>query len=95
MSEYRQIPTTPEVWAVIRASHPKMQVFSSYSDPGGRAFGGSGETGRMETAYGFEGQDFPTLAARTTWEIDPKQPYTRINETHEYWLCVGRQESDT
>lgn len=94
MSEYLQIPTTPEVWAVIRASHPKMQVFSSYSDPDGRAFGGPGEKGRMETAYGFAGQDFPTLAARTTWEIDPEQPYKRINETHEYWLCVGKKEEE-
>lgn len=93
MSEYKRIKTTPEVWAVIRASHPNMQVFSSYSDPDGRAFGGPGEKGCMETAYGFDGQDFPTLAARTTWDIDPEQHYKRINEAHEYWLCVGIDES--
>jgi hypothetical protein len=86
---HRKIPTTPEVWAVIRASHPKMVVFSSFSDPDGHAFGGAGVEGRMETEYGFVDQDFPVLAARTTWQIDDEHPGKRRDERHEYWLCVG------
>lgn len=92
MTTHRKIKTTPEVWAVIRASHPELKVFYSFSDPDGRAFGGPGEFGRMETELGFIDQDFPVLAARTTWEIDPEQPYKRINEQHEYWLCVGVED---
>lgn len=86
MSDYRMVKTTREVWAVMRASHPEMKPFSSYSDPEG----GDGQP-RMETAYGFEGLDFPLLFASTTWEKGEKS-YDRVNEKHEFWLCVGIAE---
>lgn len=93
MSEYKKIKTTPEVWAVIRASHPDLIVFSSFSNPDGRAFGGAGENGEMQTAFGVSGCDYPLIEAVTRWDIDQEQPYKRINEVHHYWLCVGIDES--
>jgi hypothetical protein len=50
--------------------------------------GGAGERGRMDTSYGFKGCDWPLIEYRTTWEIDHETPYKRINEQHEYWLCI-------
>ena len=93
MSEIIKIKTTPEVWAVIRASHPEMIVFSSYSAPDGDRFGNPSK-GVMATDYGFENADYPTLSAETTWDIsnDPENKYKRKNEKHEYWLCVGIME---
>lgn len=86
--DYKKIPTTPEVWAVIRARHHKeMDVFSSYSAPGGDEFGNQCE-GRMMTEYGLDGADCPLIGADTRWDIDHEQPHKRINERHEYWLCA-------
>lgn len=89
---YIKIKTTAEVWKSIRMAHPELVVFSSFSNPDGYMFGGSGEIGVMETSFGFDGRDFPTIEARTSWDIDPDQPYVRGNEKHEYWLCVGVEE---
>lgn len=87
--EYRKVTTSAEVWAVIKAKHGKdLVVFSSFSDPDGTFCGGSGGTGRMETAYGFVNADYPIMEAKTTWEISLDQPHKRINEAHEYWLCL-------
>ena len=91
MSEYTKIETTPEVAAVLRASHRHLAVFESFSDPNGRAFGGSGEVGRMETAFGFPNTDYPLLYCRTTWLIVADAPSARSEEKHEYWLCIGKQ----
>ena len=34
MSDFVKIPSTPEVWAVIHASHKgRLQLYSSFSDP--------------------------------------------------------------
>ncbi len=90
---YKKIKTTPEVWAVIRASHPELTVFSSFSDPEGGSEYGDG-TPRMETAYGFRGGDFPIIEAKTTWEYakDEEKPRVRKNEKHEYWLCLPIKE---
>lgn len=92
MSEYRRVSTSAEVWAVIRARHPDLCVFESFSDPNGAFNGGSGLTGRMETALGFRGEDYPLIAAKTTWGINPDEPYKRMNERHEYWLCLPVRE---
>ena len=82
MSEWIKIPTSPEVWAVIRARHyDKLKCFASYSDEGD-----------MMTAYGFENTDYPILEARTRWDVDPEKSGNRLNEKHEYWLCVGKEE---
>lgn len=90
MADYITIPTSAEVCAVLRARHgAEMGVFSSFSDPDGRFNGGSGEFGRMETAYAIKGCHVPLIEYRTTWEIDPEATYKRINEKHEYWLCVA------
>ena len=90
MAEYIKIPTSAEVAAVIRARHHKqLKCFESFSDPDGTFNGGPGERGRMETAYGFEGAECPILCCKTTWDIDGRYPHRRINETHEYWLCVA------
>lgn len=93
MADYIKIPTSPEVWAVIRARHPELKPFSSFSDPDGTFNGGPGERGRMETSYGFPNADFPILEASTTWIIDHAQPSSRIEQKNEYWLCIGKQEN--
>ncbi len=94
MSDYKRVQTSAEVWAVIRARHPELCVFSSFSDQDGTFNGGSGLTGRMETSYGFRHGDFPLMEAKTTWGIDQMSPHKRLNESHEYWLCVPIKEAD-
>lgn len=92
MPDYKRIKTSAEVWAVIKARHPELRVFSSFSDPEGSFMGGSGTVGRMETAYGFSNGDYPLMEARTTWGINHDEPHKRMNEEHEYWLCVPIKE---
>lgn len=95
MNSFFGISTSAEVYAVIFARHrDRLTVFSSFSDPAGTFNGGPGEVGRMHTTWGFQGCEWPLLEARTEWQIDPEQSYKRINEKHEYWLCmpVGEKE---
>ncbi len=87
--EYKRIATSAEVWAVIKAKHgSQLSVFSSFSDPNGDAFGGGGTTGTMETSYGFKIGDYPIMEARSTWSISSEKPHERLDEIHEYWLCL-------
>lgn len=88
-----KIETSYEVWKAIRIRHhSEMVVFSSYTVPGGDMFG---DLSRyvMETDYGFKGADAPTLSAKTTWDISPSN-HMRLNEKHEYWLCVYIKEEE-
>lgn len=90
MSDYKRVSTSAEVWAVIRARHPEMVVFGSYSAPNGDEFGDPTQA-KMFTSYGFESGDFPVIEAQTTWEVsseNPESKYKRINEKHEYWLYL-------
>lgn len=91
MKDYKRIPTSAEVVAVIRARHPNLLPFGSFSDPDGRFNGGPGLLGRMETSYGFPECDSPIIEVRTTWDIDPDADHKRTNEWHEYWLCVAKE----
>lgn len=85
MSDWKRIPTSHEVYAVILAKHgTAVRVFSSYSNPTGN----DGLSAQMSTEWGFPGADFPICGARTTWEHGEKE-FERVNEKHEYWLCVG------
>ena len=90
MSDYRKHLTTVEVFRAIRESHPELIVFGSYSAPGGDRFGDPSKA-VMLTSYGFEGDEFPVIEARTTWNARPSG-WERENEKHEYWLCVGESE---
>lgn len=93
MTAYKRIPTSAEVYAVLRARHGKeMGVYSSFSDPDGSFNGGS--VGCMETEWAIKGSDTPILSARTTWEIDPEATYKRINEQNEYWLCYPTRSEE-
>ena len=93
MKDYNLIPTSAEVWAVIKARHhAELRVFASYSDPEGEYFGHT--RGTMETSYGFANADYPLMEAHTTWDIYPQTPYKRLNEKHEYWLCIPVKEED-
>lgn len=95
MADYKTVPTSPEVWAVIQARHGKeLKVSSSFSDPSGTFNGGCGKQGRMETSYSFSDSDYPLMEARTTWDIDRAEPHKRINEKHEYWLCLPKREEE-
>lgn len=90
MSDYAKVKTSAEVWAVIRARHPDMRVFGSYSAPDGDQFGNPSK-GKMFTSYGFDGGDYPVIEALTVWDID-RESYERKNEIHEYWLCVPKKD---
>lgn len=91
MSDYKRVQTSAEVWAVIRARHPELIVFGSYSAPDGDHFGDPSK-GKMFTSYGFEHSDCPVIEAQTTWDIDPESPHKRNNQQHEYWLCFAVME---
>lgn len=92
MSDFVKVSTTPEVWAVIHASHKgRLQLYGTFSDPDGTFGGGSGERGVMDTGYSLDNTDYPILWARTEWDIAPDGK--RSNETHRYWLCVAIREA--
>ena len=88
MSDYKKIRTSPEVWAVIKARHPELVVFSSYSAPDGDEFGDRSIC-KMMTEYGFPDCDMPIIGAETTWKKHPTNKYIKDQEKHEYWICVG------
>jgi len=91
MSEYKKISTSPEVWAVIRAKHNEnLVVFGSFSEPDGNE---TSDDGIMMTSYGFKDASCPLIEARTTWTIDQKKPYKRINQINEWWLCYPTEEA--
>ena len=93
MSDYERVTTSVEVWAVIRARHPEMQIFGSYSAPEGD-HAGNPDIGKMFTSYGFEHGDYPVMEAQTTWDIDHETLHKRKNEQHKYWLCVPKKQDD-
>jgi len=84
--EYRSVPTSAEVVAVIMARHPELRVFGSHSAPEADHDG----RGRMFTSYGFDGDEVPVLAMENKWDIDREKPHKRLNEEFWYWLCVGQ-----
>ncbi|MFK5950910.1 MAG: hypothetical protein QM500_19330 [Methylococcales bacterium] len=85
---YKKIQTSPEVWAMIKARHKDLVVFSSYSAPDGDEFGDSGIC-KMMTEYGFHDCDMPIIGAETTWKKHPTEEFKRDQEEHKYWICVG------
>jgi hypothetical protein len=87
MIEYKKIPTSAEVWAAIKARHPELKVFRSYSAPEGDSFGNPDEC-KMMTEYGFDGCACPIIGAETTWDKSHDKPY-RLNERCSYWVCVA------
>lgn len=91
MSDYVKVQTTAQVWAAIMDAHrPQLQVFESFSNPDGHAFGGGGARGETMIVYGFVGSDTPLIGARTTWDIwlNQEGQVRHKNETHVYWLCA-------
>ena len=90
--KYKKIPTSYEVWLSIKKQHlNQLKLFSSYSAPDGDYFGDI-KTGVMMTEYGFDGASCPIMGAETKWDIDREHPYKKVNERHEYWLCVPIEE---
>ena len=93
MTEWKRIPTSAEVWAVIKERHhADLKVYATFSDPDGEYSGW--QQGRMETVYSLTGADYPLMEARTTWDIDQEAKHKRLNEQHEYWLCVPIKEDE-
>ena len=86
---YGRIPTSAEVFAVIRARHPELRVFGSYTATDGSDYDPS--RAKMSTSYCFEQYDYPVIEIQTTWDI-PSDGYDRKNERHEYWLCFRGEE---
>lgn len=84
--EYRKMKTSAEVFAVIQARHRgELQVFGSATDM---------ERGRIFTSYGFAGCPIPLIEAVTQLTVDPEDERVRRDETHQYCLCVPKQESE-
>jgi hypothetical protein len=93
MQDYRTVKTTPEVWAVIHASHRgQLRVFGSFSAPEGNYLTGNMSIGEMFTSYGFKHGDYPIMEARTTWTISRENDSRRKDEKTEYWLCLPVKE---
>ena len=90
MSDYKRVPTSTAVWEAIRARHPDLRVFGSYSAP--CSDNGDTRKGRMVTSYGLDIGDYPIIEAHTTWDIDNDAPQKRVNERHQYWLCLPKRE---
>lgn len=89
MEDYKKIPTTREVWAVIHASHYKhLKVFSTYSNPHGDD--GMSIIPTMMTEYGFVDSDYPIIGAETTWS--KQSDGTRADEKTRYWICVAIEQ---
>ena len=89
MSDYIKVPTSAEVWAVIKARHGNsLAVFESFSNPDGSFMGNCRP--EMMTVYGFHDSAFPLMGARTTWETQTDGK--RGNERTEYWLCIVDRE---
>jgi hypothetical protein len=93
VNDYVKHETTYEVWRVIKEAHPDLVVFGSYSAPDGDRFGDPTRA-VMITSYGFEGDRYPILEARTEWDATHEYRVTakRENETHKYWLCVSKYD---
>ena len=91
MSDYRKIPTSAEVWAAIKAKHPELRVFSSYSASDGDPYGNPNKC-TMMTEYGFDGCGCPLMGAETTWYKN----YDELSDKkHVYWLCVPVDDFDS
>lgn len=93
MSDYKRVPTTYEVWRVIKLAHDALVVFGGYSAPDGD-YHGDPTKGKMFTSYGFRQGDYPVMEAETTWDISYDEPHKRNNEEHTYWLCLPMKEED-
>ena len=94
MDDWIKIQTTAEVWAVIRARHhEQLEVFASASFPDGHPMHGPSDCS-MYTLYGFKGADFPFMGAETTWTKNQEKPSERIDEEHEYWLCLNKEQEE-
>ena len=89
---FNKIETSAEVWAVIHARHPDMQIHGTLSQPDGDPFGNRSDCS-MYTEYGLAGQDIPIIAALTQWTgVDGDSK--RHNETHKFWLCAAIDEAE-
>ncbi len=92
MSDYVKVPTSPEVWAVIRARHAAdLEVYGTFSNPCGGELGSSPDRGEMMTLYSLRGADVPLIGARSTWAVRTSESGDRVrfgDEHHEYWLCA-------
>ena len=86
-NEYRRVPTSAEVWAVLNARHAsELRVYGSYSAPEGDSFGDPSKT-VMKTEYSFEDARWPIMGACTTWDV-ADATFPRTSERTNYWLCV-------
>lgn len=87
MTDYKKMPTSPEVWAVIHARHTDLKVFASYTAPDGDMYGDH-NLAVMMTEYCLPGADYPLIGCRTTYPVGK-----RYEAVHEYWICAALRES--
>ena len=92
--EYTEVETSREVVSVIYARHEaQLTPHASYSNPDGTCPLGNGRP-QMDTWYGFRLADCPLYHIRTTWDRDLERKYERLNEKHEYWLCIPKEQGE-
>lgn len=95
MNDYRKIETSREVYAIIWATHGQdLRAFGGFTDIDGSSPFSNGSP-RIETSWHLPNCDFPIVEIITTWdnEIGPgRMSGKRINERHQYFLCVANKE---
>ena len=83
------IETSREVFAVIRARHPEMKPFASFTDPGEFP----GDRSDIRTEYGFPGADESLLRAESEW-ICGDPAYVRLDESHRFWIAAVSEDKE-
>jgi len=86
--DHKLIKTNRDVYAAIWARHnSEMEPFGSCTDVGG-------DNCRVTTLWGIKKTDCAVLRHDVSWERDPEIEHGRLNERHEYWLCIGRDKNE-
>jgi hypothetical protein len=87
---WKAIPTSREVYAVIRARHAdELNVYGSSTAMEGNEL--HPRQGYMYTSWGFKGADFPLMEAETTWDLNPENLTDQPNRVDKFWLCVPKK----
>ncbi len=95
MLEWKKIPTSAEVYAVIWAKHcDELRPFASYTYCDGIPYGNP-DRGEVMTEWGIENSDVALIGSLQTYDIVRSEKSTgHINRQFEYWICVAQQPDE-
>lgn len=90
--EYRKVPTSAEVYAVIHATHRgDLKVYGTVSEPDGNPWGDPDDC-RMVTDWMLTGGEGPFIGAESRWTKG--ENHKSDNEQHTYWLWLPVEPED-